>query len=113
GDSTSGGSRPIGVRSREGGHLLPDVPTFDELGLKRYEGTTWISMYVPKGTPQEVIDKLGSALDAALADPAVRERLDQVGVIAPRVTGPDFLARYLKLEIDKWAEILRTNRDAN
>jgi len=109
----AGALRPIAVSTLERWKLFPDVPTFDELGLKGYEATTWISMYVPKGTPQEVIDKLGSALDAALADPAVRERLDQVGVIAPRVTGPDFLARYLKLEIDKWAEILRTNRDAN
>ena len=109
----AGTLRPIAVSTLERWKLFPDVPTFDELGLKGYEATTWISMYVPKGTPQEVIDKLGSALDAALADPAVRERLDQVGVIAPRATGPDFLASYLKFEIDKWAEILRTNRDAD
>jgi tripartite-type tricarboxylate transporter receptor subunit TctC len=109
----AGTLRPIAVSTLERWKLFPDVPTFDELGLKGYEATTWISMYVPKGAPPDAIDKLTAALDAALADPAVRERLDQVGVIAPRTTGPDFLAKYLKFEIDKWAEILRTNKDAD
>jgi tripartite-type tricarboxylate transporter receptor subunit TctC len=70
-------------------------------------------MYLPKGAPPEVTAKLTAALDAALADPALRERLDQVGIIAPRSTGPDFLAKYLKFEIDKWADILRTNKDTD
>jgi tripartite-type tricarboxylate transporter receptor subunit TctC len=104
---------PIAVTSLERWTLFPDTPTFDELGLKGYEATTWISMYAPKGTPKEAIDRLTAALDAALADPDVRKRLDQVGVIVPRTTGPDFLANYLKLEIGKWAEILRTNKDGD
>ncbi len=107
----AGTLRPIAVTTLERWKLFPDVPTFDELGLKGYEATTWISMYVPKGAPKEAIDKLTSALDAALADPSVRARLDQVGVIAPRTTGPDFLEKYLKLEIGKWAEILHTSKD--
>jgi tripartite-type tricarboxylate transporter receptor subunit TctC len=104
---------PIAVTSLERWKLFPDVPTFDELGLRGYEATTWISMYVPKGAPQEAIDKLTAALDVALADPGVQERLDKVGVIAPRTTGPDSLEKYLKFEIGKWAEILRTNKDGD
>jgi tripartite-type tricarboxylate transporter receptor subunit TctC len=113
-DYIKGGTlHPIAVSSLERWKLFPDVATFDELGLKGYEATTWISMYVPKGAPREAIDRLTAALDAALADPAVRERLDQVGVIAPRTTGPDFLEKYLKFEIGKWAEILQTNKDGD
>jgi tripartite-type tricarboxylate transporter receptor subunit TctC len=113
-DYIKGGTlRPIAVSSLERWSLFPDTPTFDELGLKGYEATTWISMYVPKGTPQEVVDRLTAAIDAALADPDVRKRLDQVGVLVPRTTGPDFLANYLKREIGKWAEILRTNKDGD
>jgi tripartite-type tricarboxylate transporter receptor subunit TctC len=113
-DYIKGGTlRPIAVTSLERWKLFPDVATFDELGLKGYEATTWISMYVPKGAPREAIDTLTAALDAALADPAVRERLNQVGVIAPRSTGPDFLEKYLKFEIGKWAEILQTNKDGD
>jgi tripartite-type tricarboxylate transporter receptor subunit TctC len=107
----AGTLRPIAVTTLERWKLFPDVPTFDELGLKGYEATTWISMHLPKGAPKEATDKLTVALDAALADPSVRERLDQVGVIAPRTTGPDFLEQYLKFEIGKWAEILQTSKD--
>jgi tripartite-type tricarboxylate transporter receptor subunit TctC len=109
----AGTLHPIAVTTLERWKQFPDTPTFDELGLKGYEATTWISMYLPKGASREVTDKLAAALDAALADPALRERLDQVGVLAPRGTGPGFLEMYLKREIDKWADILRTNKDTD
>jgi tripartite-type tricarboxylate transporter receptor subunit TctC len=109
----AGTLHPIAVTTLERWKQFPDTPTFDELGLKGYEATTWTSMYLPKGAPREVTDKLTAALDAALADPALRERLDQVGVLAPRRTGPGFLETYLKREIDKWADILRTNKDTD
>jgi tripartite-type tricarboxylate transporter receptor subunit TctC len=109
----AGTLRPIAVSTLERWNQFPDTPTFDELGLKGYEATTWISMYLPNGAPREISQALTAALDAALADPALRERLDQAGVVAPRRTGPDFLDQYLKLEIDKWADILRTNKDAD
>jgi tripartite-type tricarboxylate transporter receptor subunit TctC len=107
----AGTLRPIAVTTSERWKLFPNTPTFDELGLKGYEATTWVSMYLPKGAPPEAVEKLNAAIDAALADPGVRERLDRAGVLAPRTTGPDYLAKYLKLEIEKWGEILRANKD--
>jgi tripartite-type tricarboxylate transporter receptor subunit TctC len=109
----AGTLHPIAVTTLERWKQFPETPSFDELGLKGYEATTWISMYLPKGAPAEITNKLTAALDAALTDPSLRERLDQVGIIAPRSTGPGFLEKYLKLEIDKWADILRTNKDAD
>jgi len=109
----AGTLRPIAVTTLERWKQFPDTPTFDELGLKGYEATTWISMHMPKGAPAAISDRLTAALDAALADPSLRERLDQIGIVAPRRTGPDFLAKYLEREIDKWADILRTNKDAD
>jgi tripartite-type tricarboxylate transporter receptor subunit TctC len=111
--SQLGNVRPIAVSTLERWKQFPDTPTFDELGLKGYEATTWISMYLPKGAPRAITDRLTVALDAALADPALRERLDQAGIVPPRSTGPDFLDKYLKLEIDKWADILRANKDTD
>jgi tripartite-type tricarboxylate transporter receptor subunit TctC len=105
--------RPIAVSTLERWNRFPDTPTFDERGLKGYEATTWISMYLPKGTPPEIGAKLTAALDAALADPALRERLDQIGLVPPRRTGGAFLEDYLRREIDKWADILRTNKDTD
>jgi tripartite-type tricarboxylate transporter receptor subunit TctC len=109
----AGTLRPIAVTTLDRWKQFPDTPTFDELGLKGYEATTWISMYLPKNAPAEISDRLTAALDAALADPSLRERLDQIGIVAPRRTGPGFLANYLDREIDKWADILRTNKDAD
>ena len=105
--------RPIAVSTLERWKLFPNTPTFDELGLKGYEAATWISMYLPKGAPREIAEKLTAAINAALADSDVQERLNKIGVIAPRTTGPDFLEKYLKFEIEKWGEILRTNKDAD
>jgi tripartite-type tricarboxylate transporter receptor subunit TctC len=107
----AGTLRPIAVSTLARWKLFPGVPTFDELGLKGYEAATWVSMYLPKGAPREAIDRLNAALNAALADPAVRERLDQVGVIVPPTTGPQFNEKYLKNEVEKWSDILRTNKD--
>jgi tripartite-type tricarboxylate transporter receptor subunit TctC len=111
-DAISAGTlRPIAVSTVARWKLFPDTPTFDELGLKGYETATWVSMYLPKGAPQEAIDRLNEALNAALVDPAVRARLDQVGVLVPPKTGAAFNAKYLKDEIEKWSDILRTNKD--
>ena len=54
---------------------LPDLPTVDEAGLKGFEMTVWLGMYAPKDTPNAVIDKVVTALHAALQDPKVVERL--------------------------------------
>jgi tripartite-type tricarboxylate transporter receptor subunit TctC len=70
-------------------------------------------MYAPKGTPPEVAEKLTAALNAALADPAVQQRLDKAGIVKPKATGPDFLKKYLNNEIEKWTDVLRTTKDTD
>jgi tripartite-type tricarboxylate transporter receptor subunit TctC len=110
----TGAVRPIGVTmAGERWSQFPDIPTFDELGLKGYEATTWVSMYAPKGTPPEVAEKLTAAVNAALADPEVQKRFDAVGIVKPRATGPAFLQKYLSDEIEKWGDILRTTKDTD
>lgn len=110
----SGAVRPMGVTiAGQRWNQFPDMPTFDEMGLKDYEATTWVSMYVPKSTPPEVAEKLTAAVNAALADPEVQKRFDQVGIVKPRATGPAFLTKYLNDEIEKWGDILRTTKDTD
>jgi tripartite-type tricarboxylate transporter receptor subunit TctC len=91
----------------------PNLPNFDELGLKDYEITTWVSMYAPKNTPPEVAKRLTEAVNAALADPKVQQRLDSAGIVKPRGTGPEFLTKYLNSEITKWTDVLRTTKDSD
>jgi tripartite-type tricarboxylate transporter receptor subunit TctC len=110
----SGAVRPIAVTlAGERWNQFPDVPTFDELGLKGYEATTWVSMYAPQGTAPEVAEKLTAALNAALADSGVQKRLDGVGIVKPRQTGPAFLKKHLADETVKWGDILRTTKDTD
>ena len=106
--------RPFAVTlTGERWNQFPELPTFDELGLKDYEITTWVSMYVPKDAPREIADKLTAAVNAALADPEVQARFDKVGIVKPRATGPAFLQKYLSDEIEKWGDILRTTKDSD
>ena len=106
--------RPFAVTlTGERWNQFPELPTFDELGLKDYEITTWVSMYVPKDAPKEIAEKLNAAVNAALADPEVRARFDKVGIVKPRATGPAFLQKYLSDEIEKWGDILRTTKDTD
>lgn len=106
--------KPIGVTiTGERWNQFPDIPTFDELGLKDYEITTWVSMYAPKGAPPEVAEKLTDAVNKALADPDVQKRMAGAGIVKPRQTGPAFLQKYLAGEIEKWSDILRTTKDTD
>ena len=106
--------KPIAVSiTGERWNQFPDMPTFDEMGLKGYEATTWVSMYVTKDTPPEVADKLTAAVNAALGRSRGAEAIRGAGIVKPRHTGPVFLKKYLHDEIEKWGDILRTTKDTD
>jgi tripartite-type tricarboxylate transporter receptor subunit TctC len=82
----------------------PDVPTLDELGFKDIDVTFWHGMWAPKGTPQDIIAKLNSAIRVSLADPVVQERFKKVGqeIWPPEYQTPEALAAKQKAEIARW-----------
>jgi len=86
-----------------------DIPTADEAGLKGFHMTLWSGMWVPKGTPKAAIAKLNAAVVETLADPAVRKRMEQLGLeIPPREQQtPEALGKFHKAEIDKWWPIIK------
>jgi tripartite-type tricarboxylate transporter receptor subunit TctC len=89
--------------------VLPNLPTLDEVGLKGFEVTAWHAMWAPKGLPPEVHKKLSDALQAALKDPKVIERLAALGTepVKPAQAGPEALAAHLKAEVAKWAPVIK------
>src|SRR5215475_8663344 len=97
------------VMSKERWPTLPDVPTMDEVGAPGMYISFWNGLWVPKGTPKDVIAKLDAAVVDTLADPAVRARLTELGhVIATREEQtPEGLAAFHKAEIDKWWPIIK------
>ncbi len=87
----------------------PDIPTTDEAGLPGFYFSAWAGLWVPKGTPREIIDKLDGAVREALADPTIRRRLAvlAIEVPPPAQLGPKTLGALHEAEIDKWWPIIR------
>ena len=89
--------------------LAPDIPTADEAGVPGLHLSGWYSIYAPKATPSGIIAKLNAAMVDALADPALRDRLAELGhVIVPRdQQTPEALAALQKADIEKWWPIIK------
>jgi tripartite-type tricarboxylate transporter receptor subunit TctC len=88
----------------------PDVPGVDEAGAPGVYISTWSGLWVPKGTPKNVIQILTSAAMDALADKDVRHRLEDLGQVipAPEQQTAEALGAYHKAEIEKWWPIIRS-----
>lgn len=89
--------------------LLPDVPTVAESGvpeLKGFEALAWNGVLVAAGTPREVVDRINSALNAAIHDPAVKERLKAAG-LEPVGGSPEQFGKLIQDESIKWAPIIK------
>ncbi len=104
----AGTIKAYGVSARERLAILPDVPTAKEAGLD-YEMSIWAGMFAPKGTPEDVVDKLAHALDQALDDPGVKKRLADLGGSLPRKDErtPAKFDAFVKAEIARWSPILK------
>ena len=100
--------RALAVASLKRTAVLPDIPTIDELGIKNFDATTWHGLVAPARTPQEVIATLNRALAAALADPAVKTSLADLGVDLTGGT-PEEFAAYIKSEVPKWTAIIKAS----
>src|SRR5205085_5178193 len=87
----------------------PDIPTLDEAGLPGFDIAQWHGLWLPKGTPKNIVAKLNAAVVKALADPAVRARLaDLAQEIFPRdQQTPEALGAFQKAEIEKWWPIIK------
>jgi tripartite-type tricarboxylate transporter receptor subunit TctC len=105
----AGKIRAYGVTDTKRLAAEPSIPTVDEAGLAGYHISLWSALWVPKGTPKPVIDKLNAAVVEALADPAVKKRLGDVGVdIPPRdQQTPDALRALQKSEAAKWWPMIK------
>jgi tripartite-type tricarboxylate transporter receptor subunit TctC len=100
--------RALAVASLKRTAVLPEIPTIDELGIKNFDATTWHGLVVPAHTSPEVIATLNRALAAALADPAVKTSLADLGVDLIGGT-PEEFAAYIKSEIPKWTAIIKAS----
>src|SRR5262249_1211111 len=86
--------------------IIPGGATTGEQGLPGVEASVWNAFFFPKGTPEPIVRKLNKAMSDTLDDPAIRRRLEELGleIVAPERRTPEYLAKYLPAEIERWAK---------
>jgi len=87
----------------------PNIPTVDEAGMPNFYIAVWHALWFPKGTPKDIVMKMNATVRDVLADPAVRQRLVELGQDIPAVEQqtPEALYAYHKAEIEKWHPIIK------
>ena len=100
----SGKLKALAVTSARRIAAFPDLPTFDEAGVKGYQATGWQGLLLPAGASREVIARLADALQKTMADAGVRERFAAVGSEATP-SGPEAFGAFIRAEIEKWARV--------
>jgi tripartite-type tricarboxylate transporter receptor subunit TctC len=104
-----GTMRGLLVAARERGAGTPDVPSAVEAGVAEYIFQGWNAVFAPRGTPPAVVARLDQAMRAALNDPAIIRRIEQLGSIParPEAQGPDALRSLVRSEVERWATVVR------
>jgi tripartite-type tricarboxylate transporter receptor subunit TctC len=97
--------RALAVTIAERSQALPDVPTVAE-SVPGFEASTWQGIGAPTGTPAEIVDKLNKEINAALADPKIKDRLDNLGSI-PTPLSPAAYAKLIADDTEKWGKVIR------
>ena len=99
--------RPLAITSKKRSPLLPNVPSFVELGYPKVEVLNWQGLIAPKGTPKAIIDKLNAAANEALKDPQLRELMLSQGNEIGGGSPAEF-ASLIKSESAKWSAVVKT-----
>jgi tripartite-type tricarboxylate transporter receptor subunit TctC len=99
--------RPLAITSKKRSPLLPNVPSFVELGYPKVEVLNWQGLIAPKGTPKAIIDKLNAAANEALKDPQLRELMLAQGNEIGGGSPAEFAA-LVKSEASKWSAVVKS-----
>ena len=104
----AGKLRLIGVTTPKRLPQFPDVPTVSESGLPGFEFNSWFTIMAPAGTPKDIVHRLASEVQKALADPEVREKLYAQG-LSPRGTTPEELGVATRAQLAKYGALIKAN----
>lgn len=102
----AGKMRPLAITGTRRHPLLPDVPTFEELGFKGFDGVQWYGIVGPANLPPAIVATLNKTINDALADPALRERLAGEA-LEPMPMTPEQFGQYMRDDIAKWSKVAK------
>jgi tripartite-type tricarboxylate transporter receptor subunit TctC len=99
----------LAALSRDRSPLMPELATAHEMGLKDYDVTTWTAIFLPKGAPREIVDRLVEATQATMETPVIKQRMADIGVtgVAKERQSPEYLAKFVAEEIARWEEPIK------
>ncbi len=105
----AGSVKPYAITGRTRLPSSPNIPTADETGLPGFFASLWYGLWVPKGTPKDIIAKLNATMVQLLADPPVKQRFEELGIqITPLVQqSPEALRALQKAETERWWPIIK------
>src|SRR5580692_5776066 len=101
----TGKLRALAVTTASRSAALPDIPTIGEF-VSGYEASAWYGVGAPKNTPTEIVGRLNTELNAVLADPKIKERFADLGLIAMPMTPAEF-GKLIADETEKWGKVVR------
>ena len=105
----AGHLRVLGVSSAKGSPLLPDVPTISQAGVPGFDANPSFGVFAPKGTPAQLVAKIGKEIDRILSIPENRQKLEGLGCEIAAGT-PEQFAVYMREQSDKWGQLIRDAR---
>jgi tripartite-type tricarboxylate transporter receptor subunit TctC len=105
----AGNLRALVVMAKERSPAMPNVPTGLEQGFANLEAYTWNAFFLPKNTPAPIVKRLNDAIGQAIDTKSVRDNLERLGVaiVAQERRSPEYLGRFVRAEIEKWAAPIR------
>src|SRR5262249_14086919 len=86
---------------------LPDVPTFNEVGIRGFDVTNWYAVMGPKDLPKDIITKVNDAVKKGMADPGIHPKLEAQGVQFGGAATPDEFAAFVKAELAKYQRLVK------
>jgi tripartite-type tricarboxylate transporter receptor subunit TctC len=106
----SGTVKGLAIMTKERAEVLPNLPTALEQGTD-VQAYTWSAVFLPKGAPAAVVQKLNSAITQAMKTPAVKDRMGSLGavLVADDRATPQYLGQFVKSEIEKWAAPIKAS----
>jgi tripartite-type tricarboxylate transporter receptor subunit TctC len=104
-----GALKPIAAMAPHRVAIIPELATTGEQGVAGVEASVWNAFFLPKGTPDAIVRKLNAAVNQSLENPTLRKRLEELGleIIPAEQRTPEYLAKFLPEDIERWAKPIR------
>ena len=103
--------KAVAILTKDRSLILPNLVSAREEGLTNLDAVSWYAFFLPKGAPAPIVQRLHDATVTTMDTPAVQKRLLEIGetVVAPERRSPDYLAKFVMTEIEKWAAPIKAS----